>query len=170
MDIMDDTKNKQEERDRNQETTNQELESLNQKLLEYEDLLKRTQAEFVNYKARVTKDVQDIVFLQTKVIALEMISFKELLLLSMKNEEHEETKKVLELLLEKIEGSLVRLRIEKIKLNEGTPDYNLCECISTVQTKNKEEDNKIIDVLEDGYLYNNKLIKPAKIILGRLEE
>ena len=170
MDIMDDTNNKQEEISKDQETISKEIESLNQKVLEYEDLLKRTQADFVNYKARVTKDVQDIVFLQTKAIALEMISFKELLLLSMKNEEHEETKKVLELLLEKIDGSLARLKIEKIKLNEGAPDYNLCECVSTVQTKNKEKDNKIIDVLEDGYLYNNKLIKPAKIILSKLEE
>jgi len=167
---MDDTNNKQEEISKDQETISKEIESLNQKVLEYEDLLKRTQADFVNYKARVTKDVQDIVFLQTKAIALEMISFKELLLLSMKNEEHEETKKVLELLLEKIDGSLARLKIEKIKLNEGAPDYNLCECVSTVQTKNKEKDNKIIDVLEDGYLYNNKLIKPAKIILSKLEE
>jgi len=167
---MDDTNNKQEEVNKDQETTNQEIESLNQKVLEYEDLLKRTQADFVNYKARVTKDVQDIVFLQTKAIALEMISFKELLLLSMKNEVHEETKRVLELLLEKIDGSLARLRIEKIKLNAGAPDYNLCECVSTVPTHNKDEDNKIIDVLEDGYLYNNKLIKPAKIILSKLEE
>jgi molecular chaperone GrpE len=167
---MCDTNNKQEEISKDQETINQEIESLNQKVLDYEDLLKRTQADFVNYKARVTKDVQDIVFLQTKAIALEMLSFKELFLLSMKNEEHEETKKVLELLLEKIDGSLVRLKIEKIKLNEGVPDYNLCECVSTLQTKNKEDDNKIITVLEDGYFYNNKLIKPVKVIIGKLEE
>ena len=166
---MDDTDNKQEEINKEEES-NQIIESLNQKILEYADLLKRTQADFINYKSRVSKEVEDIVFLQTKTIALEVISFKELILLSIKNEENDEAKKVLNLLLEKIDNSLARLKIEKIKLNEGEPDYNLCECVGIIKTKNKDEDNKIIEVIEDGYLYNNKIIKPTKVILGKLEE
>ena len=134
------------------------------------DLLKRTQADFINYKTRVSKEIIDVVFLQTKEIALELIDFKELILLSIKNEKNEETKKVLNVLLEKINNSLLRLNIVKIELVDCTPDYNVCECISVIPTKNVTENNKIIEIIEDGYLFNNKIIKPAKIIVGKLEE
>lgn len=149
---------------------NKEINSLQKQLDDYLDQLKRAQAEFINYKARVLKDTQDLVFLQTKEIALELISFKELLLLSTKNEEHEEARRVLNLLLDKLDNSLSRLNIKKIELNDSIPDYNLCECVGTVKTTISEEDNMIKEILEAGYLYNDKLIKPVKIIINKLEE
>jgi len=149
---------------------NDELFSTKQKLEEYIDLLKRTQADFINYKARALKDTQDLVFLKTKSIALEFIAIKDLLIIAKENEVNEDTKKALSVLLEKINNSLDRLNIIKIKLKDGLCDYNLCECISVVNTKNKEEDNKVLQVIEDGYTMNNKLIKPTKVIISKLEE
>ena len=170
---MDETKKQEEKEEIVEQTIDQKedvVESLTKKIQDSLEQLKRTQADFINYKARVLKDTQDLVFLQTKEIALGLIAFKELMLISMKNEERDETKKVLSLLLEKIDNSLSRLNITKIILKDNIPDYNLCECINTINVTNKEDNNKIIEIIEDGYLYNKKLIKPIKVVIGKLEE
>jgi len=140
------------------------------KLEEYTFLLKRSQADFINYKNRITKDIQDIVFLKTKDIALEFIAIKDIMQLAKDHEENQDTKNALSILIEKINHSLNRLNIYKIELKEGVCDYNLCECVNVISTKNKDEDNKIIQIIEDGYFMNEKLIKPVKVIINKLEE
>jgi len=101
---------------------------------------------------------------------LEFISIKDVMQLAKDHEENQDTKNALSILIEKINNSLNRLNIYKIELKEGVCDYNLCECVNVIGTKNKDEDNKIIQIIEDGYFMNEKLIKPVKVIINKLEE
>jgi len=170
VDIEKEVELSKEETESDNGSENTELQEIKLQLEEYTNLLKRSQADFINYKNRISKDTQDIIFVNTKNIALEFIGIKDVLQLAKDNEVHEETKKVLDILLEKVNNSLKRLNITKIELKDDVIDYNLCECVNVVPTKNKNENNKIIQIIEDGYLMNEKLIKPTKVIISKLEE
>jgi len=41
------------------------------------------------------------------------------------------------------------------------------EAVSLVDTKNKDDDEKVLEVLQKGYLLHDKLIRPAKVRVGR---
>ena len=44
----------------------------------------------------------------------------------------------------------------------------LHDCVETIETDDKKQDGKIIEVLQKGYTFYNKIIRPAKVKVGKL--
>jgi len=172
-----------------QETKNQEVESqemddqeelenqtedinksLEKKVDFLDDQLKRTLADFSNYKKRILKEQEGFVFQEQSKIILEFLSFKEILEKAIDHEENESSKKNILEIKNNFDNVLKRLDIEKLDLKEKEYDYNFSECIQTIKVTEKEKHNKILDVLENGYTYKQKLIKPGKVIVGLFTE
>lgn len=46
----------------------------------------------------------------------------------------------------------------------------LHDCVETVQTDDKKKDGMITEVLQKGYIFYNKIIRPAKVKVGKLKK
>ncbi len=135
-----------------------------------EDQLKRTLADFSNYKKRIEKDLEQINFNENSKIIIEFLSFKEILEKAIEHEQNIQAKKNLEELNNNFENILKRLNIKKINLKDTVYDYNFAECIQTIKTNKQEENNKIKEVIENAYTYKEKIIKPGKVIINIFTE
>jgi molecular chaperone GrpE len=134
---------------------------------EYLDLLQRVTADFDNYKKRMSKQLDLIVFTETSKFINSFLEFYEVLKKAVIHEQNQETKNNLSQLQTLFENVLKKQNIEKIDVLNKDFDYNTSECIETRDVDDKTHNNKIIEVIEDGFLYNNKLIKPAKVVVGK---
>ncbi len=57
--------------------------------------------------------------------------------------------------------------VEKLERIGKTFDPNVDEAIDVVNVESKEKDNIVIDELEGGYMLNGRLLRPAKVRVGR---
>lgn len=168
------TKNQDEEQEKlnkdNQIQKNQDLDLKDEKIKYLENQLKISVADFSNYKKRVLKDIENMKFLAESKIILDFLNFKETLENAIKFEKQELFKNSLKELNNNFENILKRLNIKKIELKDKVYDYNLSECVQTLKVKDKDKNNKILEVLEEGYTYNDNLLKPGKVIVGKFTE
>jgi molecular chaperone GrpE len=140
------------------------------KINNLEDQLKRTVADFINSKQRIIKDTENTVFQKSSKIILEFLNFKDVLEKAINHEENKSAKNNLIVLNDNYSNILARLNIKKINLKDTEFDFNLAECTQTIKVNEKKKHNKILNVLENTYTYNDKIIKPGKVIIGILEE
>jgi len=132
---------------------------------EYLDLLQRSQANFINYKNRVEKETKDLLFIEQKKIISSFLDFKETLKKAYEYEQDSKNKENILQLINNYDIILKRLSVEKMELLNKEFDYNYHECVFKKETE-AENHNKIIEIIEDGYLLNKRLLKPAKVVVG----
>lgn len=53
--------------------------------------------------------------------------------------------------------------------NSGLLNPSIHEVVSVVPTNDKTDDNRIIAVLEEGYLLNNRVLRPSKVIIAQYQ-
>ena len=147
------------------ETIKQKLDEQDKLSKEYLDLLQRTQAEFRNYKQRVERETQDIIFLEKAKLLSEFLNYRDTITKALEKEQNQEAKDSLSQMLKNYDIILKRQGIEKLDVLDKDFDYNQCDCLLK-QEAEKEKDNKVIAIIEDGFTLNKKLIKPAKVIVG----
>jgi molecular chaperone GrpE len=147
-----------------------QIQELNKKIEYYDDQLKRSQADFINFKKRSIQDKENFAFYEVSKILNEFLIFKQTLEKAVVSEENQKSKEHLIHLKNNYENILNRLKVKKENILGKDFDYNIAECVQTLKVKNKKQHNKVLDVLENAYTYKDKLIKPAKVIVGELEE
>lgn len=75
--------------------------------------------------------------------------------------------KGLDMAMKKMDAYLEDLGVVKLDVFGKHFDPHTMECIEVVPGA---EDNKIVEVVEDGYMMQEKLIRPAKVKVGKKEE
>lgn len=165
--------NKDDSKNLEKEITN-ELEDLKKSFQEEKDdlidKLKRTQADFINYKNRVVKEKEHDIFNNTSKFLKDFLQFRETLKKAYEIEENEISKQNINHLIENYDHLLKRSGLEKLDVLDTDFDFSLAECVLREKVESKEKIGKVIKILEDGYSYKNKIIKPAKVIVGYMEE
>lgn len=130
-------------------------------------------ADFENYKRRTEEEKKNISIFVEQLIFTELIvivdDFERFL-----NTETNADKKIIEgvsLILKKINSFLTKYEVKKINIQEGD-NFNdeIAESISTQEVTDKNMENKIIKVYENGYNIKDKVLRFAKVIVGKLKE
>jgi len=135
-----------------------ELAKRDEKIKELEDRLLRLQAEFLNYKRRVEREQLELAdFIKGEI-------FKKILPIlddfkAMMAHAEEGKNEVLEK-----EG------LEKIQSLGEKFNPELHEALMTRPTTEAEEHDRVVEVYQDGYKLKEKLIRPSKVVVGKLEE
>ncbi len=161
-------KKEEEKKEIKKQTEKEKTETLEKKNKELEELLKRLQADFDNYIKRTEKEKEKCQE-QTKITF-----FKELLsimdsieagIIAEKNEDSESFKGLL-LIHEELKKLFEKNNIIEIKAldEEFNPQFH--EALMQRETEEKDK-NKIIEVLQKGYLYKNIILRHSKVIVGK---
>lgn len=180
-------KAKQEKVEKTKETKEQETVETNQteevkketitnpletKIKELEDKNIRLQAEFVNYRTR-TENEKSIMFKYEgesliKQI-LEVVDDFERAILMDDNDLSDEVSNFLKgfkMIYTRLIGILDNMGVKEVDVEGREFDPNYAEAILTEHDENKPE-NVVLEVLKKGYMYKDKLIRPAMVKVNK---
>ena len=145
-----------------------EIEILQKKYDENYDALLRATAEIENIKKRSQKEVENAYKYSTESILQEIIPIYDSLSLSCNLSDDKITKEQLDegnkLLLSMFQKIFEKNNIEEINPQGESFNPEFHQAISTIESNNEEND-KITEVVQKGYLLNNRVIKPALVIV-----
>ncbi|OGU35064.1 MAG: nucleotide exchange factor GrpE [Ignavibacteria bacterium GWB2_35_6b] len=164
--IADEDNNKEGELISKTEKLQKEVEDLNDRLL-------RRAAEFENYKRRTENEFQNFLKYAGEAIIIEILPVYDDLGRSLNHVDEENSKeslaKGLKMVYDKFSKILEDKGVKKIDSKGHEFDFNFHEALLQKPT-NEFPPNTVIEELEPGYMYKDKVIKHAKVIVSKEAE
>lgn len=145
------------------------VKSLQEELEQTTNALRKSLADYQNYKRRNEEEQKSMTLIASGILlgkVLDVIDDFELTVKNIPEDVHESQWFTgLQMVLGKLKNIITSEGLERIDLKEGDL-YNpaIQEVIGTVEG---EEDNRIVQVLSVGYKLQNRVIRPAKVIVSR---
>ena len=132
------------------------------------ELLLRAKAEVENIKKRTSKEVENAFKYSTESLLQEIIPIYDSLSLSCELSGDKTTKEQLDegnkLLLSMFKQLFEKNNIQEINPKNEVFNPELHQAVSTIEDKKKKNDI-VAEVVQKGYLLNNRAIKPALVIV-----
>jgi len=129
----------------------------------------RTVAEFENFRRRSLEEKSSWIKNATQRLVLEICNvldnFERALHSEMKDANGESFKKGVEMIYQQLEDVLKKEGVQKIDALEKDFDPNFHEALAHIPSE--LEENKVAAIIQNGYLMNDKVIRPAR---SELEE
>lgn len=162
----DDKKSRKHKKD----SASEKIEELEQALAQKNDQLLRLQAEFDNYRKRTLKEKMELIKTAGEGILgniLPVIDDFERALKSMEQSNDAEAVKEGVLLISKRFNDFIKQNgVKEIEAQDKELDTDLHEAITKIPAPTEELKGKIVDVIQKGYLLNDKVIRFAKVVIG----
>lgn len=168
-----------EEINQNQEETSKkdevleksEVESLKEELQKEKEQFLRLFAEFDNYKKRTAKERLDIFKTANSEVITAILpvldDFERAVKEIEKSQENDLYKGVL-LIQNKLIEVLRGKGLKSIEVKEGDQfNTDIHEAVTQVPASTEDLKGKIVDVIETGYVLNDKIIRYAKVVIGQ---
>ncbi|MDR6843811.1 molecular chaperone GrpE [Flavobacterium granuli] len=145
-------------------------EQLTQDLAKEKDKFLRLFAEFENYKRRTTKERIELFKTANQEVLLAMLPVLDdfdRAIIEISKSEDESLVKGVELIFEKLKGTLVAKGLEQVDVKAGDAfDADFAEAITQIPAASDKMKGKIVDVLEKGYKLGDKIIRFPKVVIG----
>lgn len=139
------------------------------RIKELEERLLRLQAEFENYKKRVAKEndfIRENASADVLLKLLPIVDEFELAMAHMDHSPHKEFKLGVELIFSKLADLVKKEGIEEMKaLGHSFDPYK-----HDALRQGEGEEGKIVEVIQKGYLYRGKVLRHAKVVVGKGKE
>lgn len=128
---------------------------------------KRTKADFVNYKKEENDRILERISRRQESIFYSLIMVLDSFDLSiLSSNEAKIDKKGVELIRNQLFDVLKREGLEKIEIDIGDDfDPNISEAVERV--KSDYESGKVVEEVEKGYKFKNKVIRPSKVKISK---
>lgn len=139
----------------------------------WENLL-RANAEMDNLRRRTERELENAHKYALERFAQELLAVRDSLEMGVAAAEQEEAsvekiKEGTELTLRMLEGAMDKFNIQPIDPQNEPFDPERHQAMSTVETPDKAP-NTVINVMQKGYMLNDRLIRPAMVIVSRAPE
>jgi molecular chaperone GrpE len=145
-------------------------EELGLKMAEISEKHIRLAAEFDNYRKRTLKEKSDLLKYGAENALkniLPVVDDFERALKTIENIPDEDPVKAgILLIYNKFRDYLLRQGIKEIECKDGAFNVDEHEAITRFPAPSEEMKGKVIDVVEKGYLYHDKVIRFAKVVIG----
>ncbi|KFC58954.1 nucleotide exchange factor GrpE [Flavobacterium gilvum] len=145
-------------------------EQLTQDLAKEKDKFLRLFAEFENYKRRTAKERIELFKTANQEVLLAMLPVLDdfdRAIVEISKSEDESLVKGVELIHEKLKGTLVAKGLEQVEVSVGDSfNADFAEAITQIPAPSEDMKGKIIDVLEKGYKLGDKIIRFPKVVTG----
>jgi molecular chaperone GrpE len=161
----------QEEQNGNAETNQPQEKSETDKIAELNDRYIRLVAEFDNYRRRTAKERMDLVVNAAEETIKGLLpvldDFERALEMLHKAEgDHSVAIEGTELIYTKLSGYLASKGLKKIEAKGEVLDTDLHEAVAQFPAPDDSMKNRIIEVVQQGYKLNEKIIRFAKVVVG----
>ena len=166
-----DKNEKSDRKKKNKKDKHEELlDELNSKLDELSDKHLRLQAEFDNFRKRTIKEKADLIKSGGESVLINIIPVIddfERAIDSMKNVSDEDIGKQGTLLIyNKFKEFLKQNNVKEVEALNQDFDVDLHEAITKIPAPEDKLKGKVVDVIQKGYLLNDKVIRFAKVVIG----
>ena len=139
-----------------------QLEELQEQVDKMKDLAQRTQAEFMNYKKRVVKEMQDISTFANENMITQLLLVLDNFDRAIESEKNNDTPFLQGVIMIKkqLEDTLFKKGLEEIDAlgQEFDPRFH-----HAVMQEESEEKNKVLEVFQKGYKLKEKVIRPSMV-------
>lgn len=132
---------------------------LKEQLADLENKWKRALADYANLEKRIDQEKQAFVKYANASLLDKLLAVLD----DLERAEAHLKNKGLALALDQFRSVLKTEGIEEIKVKEQNFDPQTMDCVEMI----KGEKNKVIKVTQKGYLLNNKVLRPAKVMVGK---
>lgn len=154
-------KKKHEENEDKKDKLKEEYEKL-------ENQLKRTLADYQNLEKRVAEDRGNWIKLANRELLVRLLPALDALLLAEKYTKDEG----IILSIKTFMDALKEEDVEKIEVIGKKFDPLIMECVQTVEvdpsTGSGQEEGKVIEEVKPGYTLRGKILRPAQVIVGKI--
>ena len=156
----------------NEPVTNEsEVEKLKEELEEMKDKFLRKVAEFDNYKRRNAKEIRDLIQTAGKDVIIDLLDVLDDCDRAQKQmEASNDVKEIREGVMLVFNKFRNLLQVRGLKAMETTnQEFNpdLHDAITEIPAPSEELKGKIIDEVTKGYYLNDKIIRHAKVVVGK---
>ena len=147
------------------------IEKLTKQLTDVDDKQLRLKAEFENFRKRKEKEITDLIRYEGKDVIKSMISIvddlERLYAAVKKNDELDQSlKEGMALIQSKVEKIFSELNVTSFGEAGDLLDSELHDALMVRQEEDKN-DNEIIEVFEKGYLYRDRVIRHAQVVVNK---
>lgn len=177
--VVEEQVNTEEAEVENQETDNDseapkcedEKENLEQQIAELKDKHLRLFSEFDNFRKRTSKERVELFKTANADLMLDLLPVIDDFDRAMKAFESEEdiksVKEGVALIKNKFEKTLEKKGLKCMESKEKEFDTDFHEAITEIPAPTKKLKSKVVDVIEKGYTLNDKVIRYAKVVVGK---
>ena len=144
-------------------------EDLKVELQEAKDKYLRLYSEFENYRRRTSKEKIEMIDSANKDLLKEILPISDDFERAIKSSS--DSKNIIDeegvnLIYQKLKGILEKHNLKKMDIKVGD-DFNseIHEAITSTQSDKKLK-GKIVDVIEDGYMIGEKILRFGKVVIG----
>lgn len=143
----------------------EKLKSAEDKAKEYLDSWQRTQADFVNIRRRDEEAKQEFLKFANFKLLEELIPVLDSFNIAL-SAGHSDLEPLYSQLISVLKGRGLE-ELEPLG-QEFRPEEH--EALGIVNTDKKEEDQKVLEVLQKGYRLNGRVVRPAKVKVGEFKD
>ena len=154
----------------NEPLTNEpELETLRNELGEMKDKFIRKVAEFENFKKRSSKERIEVIQTAGKEVIIDMLEVLDDCERSEKQMSSldEKAKEGVMLVFNKLKSLLIAKGLKPMETINKEFNPHIHEAITEIPAPTKELKGKVIDEIQKGYYLNDKIIRYAKVVVGK---
>lgn len=146
----------------------QELELKNQEL---EDKYLRSEAEIQNAQNRYSKERAQLIKYESQSIAKDILpaldNLERALMVESDNDVTVQLKKGVQMTLDALIKALSDHGISEIKADGEKFDPKLHQAVQTVDAVKDQEPDHVVQVLQKGYLYKDRTLRPAMVVVTK---
>ena len=148
-----------------------QVDSLTQELDDFKDKYLRLSAEFDNYRKRTLKEKAELILNggeKTITTILPIIDdFERAMATMQKATDVDAVKEGVALIYNKFMQILGQNGVKTIETKEKELDTDFHDAIAMIDAPTPELKGKILDCVETGYMLNDKVIRHAKVVVGK---
>lgn len=143
---------------------NEEEQRLGEQLKELEDKLLCVHADFDNYRKRVEKEKEEIIKTSKASLIRDILPIIDQFDLAMQQkEDSQQFRSGIELIYKNLLAVLRKEGLEEMDISDKKFDPYFHEAVKIQEG----EDGKILIVIQKGYMFNGKVLRHAKVVVGR---
>ncbi len=169
------TKNSEEksttkEKAKKTDNTASKIEELEAKLSEMNDKHLRLQAEFDNYRRRTLNEKMDLIKSGGEDVLSSLLpvmdNFERAITASKDAKDIDAVREGIDLIYTSFKEYLNKKGVKEIEAVHKEFDTDYHEAMTKIPAPDKKLKGKVIDVIEKGYMLNEKVIRFAKVVVG----
>lgn len=162
---------KEEVKENPVENYEKEIAELTAKNKDLEDKYLRSEAEIQNMQARYAKERAQLIKYESQNLAKEVLpamdNLERALAVKADDKAAKQLQKGVQMTLDLLVKSMKDQGITEIKAEGETFNPSLHQAVQTVAAENDEQKDRVVKVLQKGYQYKDRTLRPAMVVVAQ---